>query len=356
MTRPAGGRSGDPRPTVDDHIGTHAMSRRILAGGSILLPLVLLFAADPPPPPVPNDSLPESLSLDTVPLGLPKRTVPDDNPLTAKRVALGRKLFFDPILSADKTVACATCHQPELGFAGIGAKARGIGGKEGPRRAPTLLNRGFGAAFFWDGRAKSLEEQALEPIENPLEMGSKVTDAVAKLKADVGYTQRFAEAFDDGVTAANLAKAIAGFERTLVRGDSPVDRFRIKGDHAAMTAAERHGLWLYESKGGCWKCHGGSNFSDDSLHNTGVSWGGTDLGRFAVTKRDADRGRFKTPTLRGVKLHPPYMHDGSLETLDAVVEFYNRGGVKNPHLDPAVKPLELTDDERKALVAFLKAL
>ena len=187
-------------------------------------------------------------------------------------------------------------------------------------------------------------------------MGSKVTDAVAKLQADAAYRKLFAEAFDDGVTATNLAKAIAGFERTLVRGDSPVDRFRIKGDHAAMTAAERHGLWLYESKGGCWKCHGGSNFSDDAFHNTGVSWGASDLGRFAVTKQEADRGKFKTPTLRGVKLRPPFMHDGSLATLDDVVEFYDRGGGKNPHLDPIMKPLDLTADERQALVAFLKSL
>jgi cytochrome c peroxidase len=330
------------------------MSRRTLAVGILLSSIAFLFAADPPP--VPKDTLPESLAIDTLPLGLSNRPVPKDNPLTAKRVALGRKLFFDPILSADKTVACATCHQPELGFAGVGAKAKGIGGKEGPRRAPTLLNRGFGTTFFWDGRAKTLEEQALEPIENPLEMGSKVTDALAKLSDDDGYKKLFAEAFDDGVTATNLAKAIAGFERTLVRADSPVDRFRIKGDHAAMTATERHGLWIYESKGACWKCHGGSNFTDDAFHNTGVSWGASDLGRFAVTKKDEDRGRFKTPTLRGVKLRPPYMHDGSLDTLDAVVEFYNRGGGKNPYLDPAMKPLDLTDDERKALVAFLKTL
>ena len=322
-----------------------------------LVPILLgAVASAAEPPLVPKDTLPETLSLDALPLGLGKRTVPADNPLTADRVALGRKLFFDPILSADKTVACATCHRPELGFAGVGARAVGVRGKEGPRRAPTLLNRGFGTAFFWDGRAKTLEEQALEPISNPVEMGSKVADAVAKLKADDDYRKRFAAAFDDGVTAANLGKALAGFERTLVRGDSPVDRFRLKSDHEALTATERHGLWLYESKGACWKCHGGGNFTDDGFRNTGVSWGGADLGRFAATKKDADKGRFKTPTLRGVKLRPPFMHDGSLDTLEAVVEFYSRGGGKNPHLDPLVKPLDLTADEKRALVAFLKAL
>jgi cytochrome c peroxidase len=311
------------------------------------------FAA---PPSVPKDSLPETLPLDATPLGLGARSIPANNPLTPARVALGRKLFFDPILSRDNTIACATCHQPEHGFASADARARGIGGRTGERRAPTLLNRAYGAAFFWDGRTSTLEEQALEPIENPLEMGSSVPDALARLKADADYARRFAAAFDDGVTASNLARALASFERVLVRGDSPVDRFRVRSDHDALNAAERHGLWLYESKGQCWKCHGGANFTDESFHNTGVGWGGADLGRHRATKKDEDRGRFKTPTLRGVSLRPPYMHDGSIPTLEAVVDFYNRGGVHNPHLDPALKPLNLSDDERRALAAFLKVL
>jgi cytochrome c peroxidase len=142
----------------------------------------------------------------------------------------------------------------------------------------------------------------------------------------------------------------------LLRGDSPIDRFRIEGDHAAMTETQRHGLWLYESKGLCWKCHGGPNFTDESFRNTGVSWGGKDSGRHAITKKESDRGRYKTPTLRGVVLRAPYMHDGSLLTLEAVIDFYNGGGGKNPHLDRAIKPLDLSAEERRALVAFLKAL
>jgi cytochrome c peroxidase len=330
------------------------MLRPAFTIGPFLIVLAAMSAADPPP--VPRDTLPEALPLDTVPLGLGRRTVPDDNPLTALRVDLGRKLFFDTILSADKTVACATCHLPERGFAGGRAKSRGIGGREGDRRAPTLLNRAFGTSFFWDGRASTLEQQALQPIENPVEMGAKVADVVARLKADHDYTKRFRAAFDDGVTAANLAKALAGFERALVRGDSPVDRFRANGDHSALTSTERHGLWLYESKALCWKCHSGPNFTDEGFHNTGVSWGGTDLGRYQLTNKDADRGRYKTPTLRGAVLRPPYMHDGSLPTLEAVVEFYNRGGRHNPKIDPVVKPLNLSPEEQQALVAFLKLL
>jgi cytochrome c peroxidase len=313
---------------------------------------------DDRPSPVPKDPLPEKLSLDLVPLGLNPRAVPDDNPLTEARVQLGRKLFFDPILSADRTVACASCHQPAHGFAGSEARPRGVRGQRTARKAPTLFNRAYGTSFFWDGREATLEAQALRPIEDPAEMGSKLADVVQRLQANEDYKDRFTSAFADGVTAANLGRALASFERVLLRGDSAVDRFRRKGEHTALTPAERHGLWLYESKGRCWNCHGGSNFTDERFHNTGVSWGKepSDLGRAVVTRRDEDRGKFKTPTLRGVALTAPYMHDGRLATLEDVVEFYNRGGGANPNLDPLMRPLELTKEEVADLVAFLKAL
>jgi cytochrome c peroxidase len=332
------------------------MTRRSpLVAALVLLAAPVLCAEKPSP--LPADTLPETLPHDAVPLGLGPRPAAD-NPLTAARVALGRRLFFDPILSADSTVACATCHQPDHGFSSPEPRPRGVGGRLADRRPPTLLNRAYGKAFFWDGRAATLEEQALKPIENPAEMGSSVAAAVGRLRADATYKDRFAAAFDDGVTAANLAKALAGFERVLLRGDSPVDRFRHRGERGAMTAAELHGLWLYESKGQCWRCHGGPNFTDESFHNTGVGRGGpaADGGRQAVTKSDADRGKFKTPTLRGVRLRAPYMHDGSIKTLEDVVEFYNRGGGANPNLDPAMRPLDLTKDELRDLVAFLKSL
>jgi cytochrome c peroxidase len=331
------------------------MPRRALHAAPFVLLIAAVLCAKSPAP-VPNDTLPEKLTLDKVPLGLEKRPESKDNPLTISRVALGRRLFFDPILSHDKTVACATCHRPDHGFSSPEARPTGIGGKEAARRAPTLFNRAYGAVFFWDGRSKSLEEQALEPIANPVEMGSSVEEAVRRLKADEKYKEQFAGAFDDGVTAANLGKALASFERVLLRGDSSIDKFRERGDRNAMTDAERHGLWLWESKGQCWKCHSGKNFSDEGFHNTGVSWGGTDIGRFVVTKSEADRGKYKTPTLRGVKLTGPYMHDGSLKTLEDVVEFYNRGGNANPNLDPVIRRLDLSKDELADLVAFLRAL
>src|SRR5579884_2703314 len=263
------------------------MSRLLLVA-----PLALLAAAASRaerPAPVPADTLPKALPHDTVPLGL-GRLPAADNPLTAARVALGRRLFFDPALSGDHTVACATCHRPENGFASPEPLPRGVKGRQGTRRAPTLLNRAYGTAFFWDGRAATLEGQALQPIENADEMGSSVADVLKRLRTDPAYRSAFEAAFDDGVTAANLARSLASFERVLLRGDSPVDRFRARGERGAMTSAELHGLWLYESKGQCWRCHTGPNFTDESFHNTGVSWGRSpeDPGRHAVTKKESD--------------------------------------------------------------------
>ena len=310
------------------------------------------------PSSLPKDTLPKDINLDNLPLGLEKRALPKDNPLTAARVELGRKLFFDPILSGDNTVACASCHHPDHGFASAEARPRGIRGQQLTRRAPSLLNRAYGATFFWDGRAATLEEQALRPIEDPAEMGSSVAAALERLQKHKEYRAAFEAEFADGVTGTNLARALASFERVLLRGDSPIDRFRRKGEHDALTPRQRHGLWLYESKAFCWRCHVGSNFTDESFHNTGVSWAKEplDLGRHAITKNNADKGKFKTPSLRGVALTAPYMHDGSLKTLEDVVRFYSRGGNANPNLDPLVAPLNLSDEEVRSLVEFLKAL
>jgi cytochrome c peroxidase len=309
-------------------------------------------------PTLPKDTLPAKLTLDAVPLGLDKPVpVPADNPFSDGKVALGRKLFFDPILSFDKTVACATCHRPDHGFASPEPRAVGIGGKRGTRNAPSLFNRAYSKSLFWDGRETTLEAQALKPIEDPAEMGAALPDVVKRLQADGDYAKQFQAAFADGVTATNLGRALASFERTLLLGDNKADRFRV-GQVGPVTKSERHGMWLFESRGRCWKCHSGSNLTDEQFHNSGVSWGQEplDLGRFAVTKSDSDRGKFKTASLRGVAETAPYMHDGSLATLKDVVNYYNRGGVKNPHLDPAIEPLGLADEDVNDLVAFLKML
>jgi len=315
-------------------------------------------ASDPDASRLPRDTLPASPSPDVAPLGLAAgRVAAPDNPITVGKVALGRKLFFDPVLSLDRTISCATCHDPRHGLAAHEPTAVGIMGRRGRRNAPTVFNAALGQSFFWDGRATSLEEQALKPIENPNELGNSVDEVLRRLRGDADYSGRFEAEFADGVTAANLARAIASFERTLLVGDTRVDRFLAAQDRTLSTA-ERQGLWLFDSRGRCWMCHAGPNFSDNKFHNTGVSWGKEplDLGRFDVTKRDEDRGRFKTPTLRGVAHTGPYMHDGSIKTLREVIEFYNRGGGRNPNLDTAVQPLNLSSDDIDNLIALLEAL
>ncbi len=333
--------------------------RRMICVLIVSLPIAPPVAsAEEATKPLPVDNLPAELSLTTIPLGLDtNRTIPSDNPLTLARVKLGRQLFFDGRLSKDGTISCASCHVPEKAFASSDVVAPGVDGKLGTRNSPTVLNRVYGKAMFWDGRAASLEEQALQPIENPVEMNTTVATVLERLRSDAPYRQQFANAFDDGITATNLAKALASFERVLLSGNSSVDRFH-GGEFAALTKQQRLGLWIFESRGQCWRCHSGRNFSDESFHNTGVSWGRQplDLGRFDVTHAERDRGRFHTPTLRNVAITAPYMHDGSMATLAEVVAFYNRGGTKNAHLDPLIKPLNLNEHEQAALVAFLQAL
>lgn len=283
--------------------------------------------------------------------------VPPANPQTDAKVALGSQLFFDPRLSRDNTISCATCHDPELAWANHHAVDAGIDGRKGTRNSGTILDAAYMDFQFWDGRARTLEEQALGPIHNPLEMGETVENVVRKLSAIDGYRRQFQAVFGGDVTADAIAKAIAAFERTVLSGPSPYDRYRA-GDRGAMPEAAVRGMRLFNGKARCRMCHGGEMFSDQGFHNIGVGMDRAqpDIGREAVTKAARDRGRFKTPSLRNVALTWPYMHDGSVRTLIDVVEFYDRGGVKNPTLDIFVIPLELTDDEGKDVVAFLEAL
>jgi cytochrome c peroxidase len=330
----------------------------MLAYLAVLTLTSTLAAQTDGPLPIPDDTLPAELPLNEIPLGLSSdRLLPADNELSAKRVQLGRRLFFDPSLSSDGTVSCATCHLPDRAFASSDPVAIGVGKAVGRRNTPTIVNRAYGKFFFWDGRSPSLEDQALQPIENPLEMANKLSVVLDTLRADANYREQFAAAYPGGVTTDNLARALASFQRVILSGDSAADRFQA-GDFSALSDEARQGMWIFESRGQCWRCHSGPNYTDESFHNTGVSWGKKplDLGRFEVTENEADRGRFHTPTLRNIRLTAPYMHDGSIATLDEVVEFYNKGGVANPHLDSVVKPLNLSDRDKKALVAFLKAL
>lgn len=309
--------------------------------------------------------------LPAAPLGteIDLASLPD--PPTPARVRLGRWLFYDTRLSGDNTVACASCHRPEHAFSELTPVSAGIRGQKGGRKAPTFINQAVTLYphFFWDGRAGSLEDQALGPIANPIEMGSTHSAMIETLTRVGSYAPYFEEAFGSpGITKERIAKAIADYERTRMSGNSAWDRWRYNRDQGAVSDLVKQGHEVFNGKATCGQCHLGNNFTDSQFHNIGVGWDPVtkkfkDEGRWMVTRtltgerrREADRGAFKTPTLREVTKHPPYMHDGSVATLREVVEFYNRGGEKNPWLDPKMKPLGLTETEIDALVEFMKAL
>jgi cytochrome c peroxidase len=254
-------------------------------------------------------------------------------------------------------VSCASCHPAANGFASAEPLPKGIDERRAARHAPALWNRGFGTLQRWDGGAVSLDACVLEPIADANEMGSSVDEALLRLAADAEYSRQFEAAFASPPTREALQRSLATFVRGIVAGDAPYDRF-LAGQADAMTALQRHGQWIFESKGACWKCHTPPLFTDERFHNTGVSVldGKPELGRAAVTNDDHDKGRFKTPTLRGVRLTAPFMHDGSIDSLEAVVDFYERGGNDNPQLDGKLKQLELTAEDKRALVAFLRSL
>jgi cytochrome c peroxidase len=293
-----------------------------------------------------------------VPLGLLPIEWPTDNPYSPEKAELGRLLYFDKRLSKDNTVSCASCHSPDHAYTDGAATSEGINRQHGGRSAPSVLNRAYSLAQFWDGRAPTLEEQVKGPIANPIEMGETHATVVAKLNGIAGYRPLFDKAFGSGdINIGNVAKAIATFERTLLSGNSPYDRYKA-GNKAALTPAQVRGMDVFFNKSKCDQCHEGIVFTSNSYHNLGV---GTDqpqpdAGRYEVTKDEHDWGAFKTPGLRDVALTAPYMHDGSLKTLDEVVEFYDKGGRENKNLDEKIKPLKLTDQQKKDLVEFLKSL
>ncbi|MCC6511326.1 MAG: c-type cytochrome [Pirellulaceae bacterium] len=289
------------------------------------------------------------------PVGLPALTEPKDNPSTEAKIELGRMLYFDKRLSSDNTVSCASCHDPKHGWSNNDATAVGVGGQRGGRSAPTIINSAYQKFQFWDGRAGSLEEQALGPIANPIEMNLPIEEAVKKLSAIEGYQKRFQEVFGSGVTADNLAKAIAAFERTVISGGAPYDLFK-GGDKNALTPEAQTGMKLFFGKANCSACHNGPHFTDLGFHNLGVGAAAKepDQGRRKISGLEGDQGSFRTPTLREIARTAPYMHDGSLKTLEEVVDYYNQGGTKNDYLDEEIYQLKLTDAEKKALVTFLK--
>ncbi|TWT36556.1 Cytochrome c551 peroxidase precursor [Posidoniimonas corsicana] len=290
---------------------------------------------------------------------LPETPVAADNPLTPEKIDLGRHLYFDNRLSMDNSMSCATCHHPDHGWADPRPRSLGFGGLELGRHSPTVINTAFNGPQFWDGRAHGLEEQATGPIMSGAEMNMPSPEEVTRrVKLAPEYKGKFEEVFGEAATLENIGRAIAAFERTVVSRDSKFDEY-VGGDASALTDQEKRGLIVYVTKASCTACHSGKNFTDNKFHNLGVAQEGPlaeDLGRFEVTKDEKDRGAFKTPTLRNIAQTAPYMHDGSLATLEEVVEFYNKGGGDKPGKSDLVKPLNLTESQKSDLVAFLKAL
>jgi len=326
----------------------------------------------------------------------------DANPLTRAKIELGRQLYFDTRLSGDNTISCASCHDPVLGFAKDTQFGVGVDGQQGGRNSPVAYNRILSGPQFWDGRAESLEAQAVGPIANPIEMANTHEACVETLQGIAGYVQQFEAVFDEGVTIDNVGKALATFERAIVTGPAPWDYYQevaafeksYKDDlefieeeqakdqpdlededlelwdeytqlkeplvaNAISASAIRGGQLFFSDKAGCTACHLGANFTDEKYHNLGVGMAAdnpsdkTDWGRFAETNDEKDRGAFKTPTVRNVSLTGPFMHDGSQKTLEEVVEWYAQGGHPNPHLSEKIKKLDLTDQDKKDLVAFM---
>jgi cytochrome c peroxidase len=340
-----------------------------------------------------------SLPQEKPPLGLPPVPIPEDNPQTPEKIDLGKKLFEDKRFSADGTINCAHCHDPAKAFADGLPIAEGIKKLKGTRNSPTVINAAYYTSQFWDGRRPSLEEQAKDPFVNPVEHGLGENQGFHEfilnvIRKDKGYVEEFERVFGvkpEQITIEHVVKAIASFERTVISGNSPFDRYVYGGDKTALSESAIRGLELYKGKARCQECHAISEnyaiFTDNKFHNLGVGFKKiqprlrelvrqfrmakqqgkeldksiltdadiSELGRFVVTSKTSDIGAFKTPTLRNIAVTAPYMHDGSMKTLEEVMELYNKGGEKNPFLG-SVRVLDLTDQEIKDIIVFLKAL
>ena len=286
---------------------------------------------------------------------------PAGNQPSAARIGLGKMLFLDPRLSRDGNMACASCHNPALGWSDGLPTARGFKSQVLGRATPTVVNTGYNKLQMWDGRKATLEDQAMGPMSADVEMNADITAVFKWLNANAGYRDAFRKAYpDEPIDEKTFSKAIAAYERTIISNNSPFDRW-LRGDTGAMTVQQVRGFRLFqdEKKGNCAVCHSAPNFTDDGFHNVGLaSYGGKqpDMGRFAIRPVAAARGAFKTPTLRDVELTAPYFHDGSAKTLMDVIEHYARGGDVKTDLAANMKPLELTRQEKEDLVAFLRAL
>jgi cytochrome c peroxidase len=368
-----------PQPAEKVELGDPSLTAGVPGSGPITLAEIDAWLNDPKNSRVLEPVLPLGLSQ-----GAAQITGLESNPLTRAKIELGRQLYFDPRLSADSTVSCASCHSPSEGYTAHTKTGMGIRGQLGGRNSPVSFNRILSGKQFWDGRVDSLEAQAVGPIQNPIEMGFTHEGVVKRLAENPVYKRQFDRVFGE-LTIDRVGQAIAAFERALVTAPSPydfgeqlrafagLDEEDIADDpelaakyKAAREAAEAHPMSdaakrgrdiFFTEKGNCSACHVGANLADEKYHNLGIGMDkpDPDLGRFVVTKDEQDTGAFKTPTVRNVALSAPYMHDGSVATLEEVVEWYVKGGHPNPHLSDKIRPLALTAEEKADLVEFMKA-
>lgn len=297
--------------------------------------------------------------------GLPPLQFPGNARPTEGAVELGRRLFYDKNLSLDGSVSCATCHNPRYGFSDNKPVAEGVGGRKGKRNSPTIFNVGFGESFQWDGRAATLEAQIGLPLTNVTEMAHATDTLETKLRDNSIYRAMFERAYGPGpITIGNISKALATFERLILSGNSLYDKFAYLGNRRALSQSAIRGLELFSGRARCSVCHQLGQefalFTDGQFHNLGVGANArgelADLGRYNVTKADADKGAFKTPTLRSITQTRPYMHDGSLSSLSEVLEFYDQGGRRNPYLSKLIRPLNLNPQDKLDLLGFLESL
>ena len=365
-------------------LGDPALTAGIAGEGPLTIKELLKWLSDPINHAPLEFELPKGLDA-----GQANVFIPEANPITRAKIELGRQIFFDPRISSDGTISCASCHSPNQAYGADTRFGIGVGGQEGGRNTPIAYNRLLSREQFWDGRASTLEDQAIGPIANPIEMASTHEACVDCLAGIPGYKLQFDAIFEDGITILNVGKVLATFERVLVTGPTPYDYENDLRNFNRLFAAEvedlealreddpelyeqytsltraveqhpmsesaKNGMTLFFGKANCTACHVGANFSDELYHNIGVGMDADepDLGRYEITKDDKDRGAFKTPTLRNIVQSPPYMHDGSQATLEEVMQWYNVGGHKNPWLSDKMKPLNLTDQELKDVVAFM---
>jgi cytochrome c peroxidase len=369
-------------------LGKARLTSGISGKGALSVAEIKKFLADPKNHVELAVTLPEGLAA-----GASAIYIPEDNPLTRAKIELGRQLYFDKRLSGDGTVSCADCHSPATGYGANTQFGVGIKGQTGNRNSPVSFNRILSKAQFWDGRADSLEAQAIGPMANPIEMGNTHEAVVKLIGSNEGYRIQFEKIFGKKPDITLAGKAIAAFERTIVTGPSPYDLYEpvrrllesfpeeladldelktedpdlykqftdlkaVSDRHPMSEEAKRGRDLFFSQKSNCSACHVGANFADELYHNLGVGMDAAnpDLGRYSETKQEKDKGAFKTPTLRNIAQTAPYMHDGSQATLEEVVEWYAKGGHPNPHLSDKIKKLDLTAQDKKDLVEFMKAL